>query len=209
MKLLRNPDFQHLLLNYQRAKRVFLIGYEAKDSVTSRQLFGKYDKPEDYLEAFTSFIRNNKDQLDALRVLRKRPQDWNPEVLSKLRGDLGSHGFGEKRLRDAHKKVHHALADVISIVKHAINEQEPLLTPEQRVATALEELKAFHAFTLEQEKWLAFIGKHLEENLSISEDDLDSQPVFTNRGGLARARKLFGNELAKMIERINYTLAAA
>jgi len=70
-------------------------------------------------------------------------------------------------------------------------------------------LQAFHSFTPEQQKWLGFIAEHLKENLSISEQDLDYQPVFVQRGGLARARKIFGNELQPLIDRLNYTLVAA
>jgi type I restriction enzyme, R subunit len=209
MKLLRNQGFQELLVNYTRAKRSFWVGYEVKDQVSSRRLFGKFDKPEDYLEAFTKFVREHQNQIDALRILRKRPQEWNPEVLSNLRKELANNGFAEDRLKKAHEKVHHALADVISIVKHAADEQEPLLTAEARVTKALEELQAFHSFKPDQQKWLTFIGEHLKENLSISEEDLDTQPVFTDRGGLSRARKIFGEDLRKVIERLNYTLAAA
>ena len=93
-------------------------------------------------------------------------------------------------------------------MKHAADEQAPLLTAEERVTKAIEELEAFHSFTPEQKKWLGFIANHLKENLSISEDDLNSQPVFTNRGGLARARMLFGTELRPLIDRLNYNLAA-
>lgn len=53
------------------------------------------------------------------------------------------------------------------------------------------------------------IGEHLKENLSISEEDLELQPVFAQRGGLARARQLFGKELSPLIDRLNYTLVAA
>ena len=208
MKILRNPEFQDLLLNYQRAKRTFWVGYEVEDKVSSRKLFGEFEKPEDYLEAFNKFVRQNADQVDALRLLLKRPQDWNPEALSKLRSALREHGFGQDRLSKAHKTVYKTLADVISMVKHAADQQLPLLTAEERVAKALEELPAFHSFTPDQEKWLNFIGQHLKENLSISEEDLDSQPIFTARGGLARARKLFGNELRPFIDRLNYTLVA-
>ena len=105
--------------------------------------------------------------------------------------------------------MHHTLADIISMVKHAADQQAPLFTAEERVTKAIEELEAFHSFTLEQQKWLGFIAEHLKENLSISEDDLESQPVFSNRGGLARARMIFGNELRPLIDRLNYTLVAA
>jgi len=209
MKVLRNPEFQDLLLNYQRAKRTFWVGYDVKDQVSSRKLFGEWEKPEDYLEAFGKFVRDNVNQVEAIRILMKRPQNWNPEALSKLRTALREHGFGEERLIKAHKTVYKALADVISMVKHAADQQEPLLTAEQRVTKAIEELEAFYTFKPDQQKWLTFIAEHLKTNLSISEEDLESQPVFTDRGGLVRARKLFGNDLRGVIDRLNYTLVAA
>ena len=210
MKLLRNKNFQQLLTDYPRAKRMFWVGYEVEDKVSSRQLFGKWEKPEDYLEAFAKFVRENVNHFEALRILLKRPQDWNPEVLGKLRHDLRANDYDEKRLRIAHEKVYHKqLADVISMIKHAADQQAPLLTAQERITKAVEELQAFHSFTPEQQKWLGFIAEHLKENLSISEQDLDYQPVFVQRGGLARARKIFGNELQPLIDRLNYTLVAA
>ena len=154
------------------------------------------------MEAFAEFVRENVNQFEALRILLKRPQDWNPEVLGKLRHDLRANDYDEKRLRTAHEKVYRKqLADVISMIKHAADQQAPLLTAQERVTKAVEELQAFHSFTPEQQKWLGFIAEHLKENLSISEQDLEFQPVFAQRGGLARARKLFGKELKPLIER--------
>nr|MBA3354043.1 DEAD/DEAH box helicase family protein [Blastocatellia bacterium] len=209
MELLRNPNFQDLLENYTRAKRSFWVAYEVQDKVASRQLFGKYDKPEDYLEAFTKFVQENQNRIDAIRILRQKPQEWNPEALKKLRNELATHGFGERKLREVHSKVHHAAADVISIVKHAMDAQEALLTPDERVERALEELRAFHTFNADQEKWLVFIAAHLKENLSISAEDLDDQPIFSDHGGSGKAKKLFGDKLKNIIERLNHSLAAA
>jgi type I restriction enzyme R subunit len=210
MKLLRDENLQKLLTDYPRAKRVFWVGYDVKDEVGSRKLFGKWEKPEDYLEAFAKFVHDNVNQFEALRILLKRPQDWNPDVLVKLRRVLRTNDYDEKLLRRAHERVNHkVLADLISIIKRAADEQEPLLTAAERVTKALEEMRAFHTFNPEQEKWLGLIGEHLKENLSISEEDLDFQPVFAQRGGRARARKLFGKELQPLIERLNYTLVAA
>lgn len=210
MNLLGDKNFQQLLTDYPRAKRAFWVGYEVKDEVSSRKLFGKWEKPEDYLEAFSKFVRENVNQFEAIRILLKRPQDWKPDVLVELRRVLGQNDYHEKLLRRAHERVNRkALADLISMIKHAANEQEPLLTASERVAKAIEEMRAFHTFTPDQEKWLGLIGEHLKENLSISEEDLDFQPVFAQRGGLSRARKLFGKELQPLIERLNYTLVAA
>src|SRR5262249_15655667 len=142
MKLLRNPEFQDLLIDYPRAKRVFLIGYEAKDEVTSRKLFGKWERPEDYLDAFTRFVRKNANQFEAIRILLKRPQDWNPAVLTELKRVLGVNDFDEKRLRSAHAKVYRIdLADLISMIKHAADQHAPLLTAQERVTKSIEELQ--------------------------------------------------------------------
>jgi type I restriction enzyme R subunit len=209
MELLRNPHFQELLENYTRAKRSFWVAYDVEDTVSSRQLFGKYDKPEDYLEAFTRFVQENQNRIEAIRILRQKPQDWNPEALKKLRNELATHGFAERKLREVHSKLNHAAADVISIVKHAMDAQEPLLTPDERVERALEELHAFHHFNPDQEKWLTFIAAHLKENLSMGAEDLDYQPIFSDHGGSGKAKKLFGDKLNDIIERLNHSLAAA
>jgi type I restriction enzyme R subunit len=210
MKLLRNEEFQQLLVDYPRAKRPFIVGYEVKDEVVSRRLFGKWEKPEDYIEAFSKFVRENTNQFEAIRILLKRPQDWNPATLSELKRVLRANDFDEKRLRTATAKVYRKdLADLISIIKHAADQQAPLLTASERVTKAIEELQAFHSFNAEQKKWLVFIAEHLKENLSISKEDFDFQPVFEQRGGLARARQVFGGELQPLIDRLNYTLVAA
>ncbi len=151
MKLLRNPDFQELLVNYPRAKRVFWVGYDVKDEVTSRKLFGKWEKPEDYLEAFAKFVRENVNQVEAIRILLKRPQDWSPGVLSELKHVLRANDFDEKRLQNAHEKVYKELADLISMIKHAADAEEPLLAAPERVEKVLEEMRAFHTFTPDQE----------------------------------------------------------
>src|SRR2546428_14172303 len=105
MKLLRDKNFQQLLIDYPRAKRAFWVGYDVKDEVSSRKLFGKWEKPEDYLEAFARFIRDNVNQFEAIRILLKRPQDWKPDVLGELRRVLGKNDYDERLLRRAHEKV--------------------------------------------------------------------------------------------------------
>lgn len=211
MKLLRNPEFQDLLLNYERAKRQFIIAHETQDTVTSRveERYGQQPSAEDYLAAFSAFVQNKADEIEALRILISKPEGWNPDALLALRGKLIENGFDERTLRRAHERVYRkALADLISMVKHAANSAAPLLTAEERVQAGIAELRAFHTFTPEQEQWLGLIARHLVENLCVDTSDLETQPVFTSKGGLGRARKVFGDQLGSLIERLNYTLAA-
>jgi type I restriction enzyme R subunit len=139
MKLLRNPDFQKLLLEYPRAKRTFLTTIEDKDVVTSQKLerYSQFDNAEDYLDAFSAFVKANADKVAALSVLLHHPRDWRPAVMDELKRTLNQNGFEPNKLQRAHRaKGFKALADVISIVKHASTAQSPLLTAEERVNRA-------------------------------------------------------------------------
>jgi type I restriction enzyme R subunit len=62
MALLRGDRFKDLLVSYPRPPRVFLVAYEAEDTVTSewraRGADGREYKPTDYLQAFAQFVRD-------------------------------------------------------------------------------------------------------------------------------------------------------
>lgn len=211
LKLLRNADFQELLLNYERAKKVFLVAYENEDEVTSeRQVrYGKFDKPEDYLTAFAKFVRENAGRIDSLEILLKRPTQWRTEALTELQQTLRSNDFDQRQLQEAHKVVYHkALADIISMVKHAAREEEPLLTAEERVQRAMQKLTEGRAFNEEQQKWLGLIGEHLTQNLTIDEDDFDTFPLFERLGGKGKARRVFKEQFQPLIRELNLAIAA-
>src|SRR5436190_6228327 len=174
MKLLRNRDFQKLLLDYPRAKRTFLTTIEDKDVVTSQKLerYGQFDNAEDYLDAFSEFVKSNADKVAALSVLLQHPRDWRPAVMEELKRTLNQNGFEPEKLQRAHRvKGFKALADVISIVKHAAASQSPLLTAEERVNSAVEKFLATHKLASEQLQWLSLVGEHLVKNLSMDEDE--------------------------------------
>jgi type I restriction enzyme R subunit len=210
MKLLREPTFQKLLLEYPRAKRTFLTTIEDKDVVTSQKLerYGRFDNAEDYLDAFEKFVKANADKAAALGVLLQRPRDWRPAVMDELRRTLNQHGFETEKLQRAHRaKGFKALADVISIVKHAAAQQAPLLTAEERVNRAIEKFLESRKLTPEQMQWLSLVREHLVKNLAMDEEDFDLTPLLEMRGGKAKARKVFG-ELAKIVSELNEAVAA-
>ncbi len=212
MRLLRDPVFQDLLLNYERAKRSFVIGYETSDQVSSQWKFRlgeEYLKPEDYLTRFASFIQAKQSEIEALQVLMTRPKEWRTEVLEGLRKKLRDASFQERDLQRASELVHRRLADIISLVKHAAKEQAPIYTAEERVDRALAALQTKSDFNTEQLQWLQLIREHLVKNLSIELDDFDLMPIFADRGGGRRAEKLFGRNLPTFVRDINEQLAAA
>ncbi|HYR88441.1 MAG TPA: type I restriction-modification enzyme R subunit C-terminal domain-containing protein [Terriglobia bacterium] len=214
MKTLRDAAFQELLENYKRKQRTFLIAHEAQDTVSSewrvRGLDGKEYKPADYLAAFATFVQQNPEHVDAIAILLARPKDWNTNALSELRQKLAAAPprFTEKNLQAAHKlRYDKALADIISMVKHAADTASPLLTAEERAERAFEKVTASKTFTEEQQKWLERIRAHIRETLSIDEEDFTTFPIFERAGGWGRANKVFVGVLPKLIREFNEAIA--
>ncbi len=137
MELLRNKEFQDLLENYPRPKKVFFKGYDIVDTVDDEVMFrvgDDYQKPQDYLRLFEEFVRKNPEQIEAIEVLLSRPSGWNADVLDDLRDKLRKSHFSEKDLQRGHELVYKKpLADIISMVKHASDYHVPILTARERV----------------------------------------------------------------------------
>lgn len=212
LALLRQKNFQDLLVNYERAKRTFVVGYEIEDNVSSKvmiRLGPDYQKPEDYLEAFTRFVKENPEKIEAIKILTERPKQWNAGALKELRAKLNLNKFPEKELQKAHQLVYKkALADIISMVKHAAMEDEPITSAQERVDRAVAKVTEGVLLTDEQQKWMEYIRNHLIQNLTIDLDDFDTLPVFERHGGRNRANTVFNNELERWINDINYAVAA-
>lgn len=213
MTLLKDERFQHLLENYERRKEVFLRAYEQQDEVSSSVFFeagGKHDlKPEDYLVAFSDFIKNKQKEIEAIKILLNKPKSWNTKALNELKAKLEENDFEEPKLRKAHKIVYHKdLVDIISMVKHAVKKEEPLLSIEERVEGAIKKVLRGKKLTYEQHEWMKYIEEHLKENLTIDKDDFDNLPVFEQRGGFNKFKKLFKENYKEIILEINEAIAA-
>jgi type I restriction enzyme R subunit len=156
-------------------------------------------------------VRTHESDIDAIAILLKHPQDWSPEALKTLREKLVTtpQRFSVENLQKAHEIRHHkALADIISMVKYAADQQNPLLNAAERVNRAIGEIAASQIFNKEQTEWLERIRIHLQENLSIDEEDFDIQPIFADFGGWGRASKVFVGQLPTLIKEINRAIAA-
>lgn len=213
MELLRDEKFLDLLVNYERAKKVFMVGYEIQDEVSSEVLFeaqGSFGlKPLDYLLAFSEFIKNNEQEIEGISILLNKPAAWNTKALNELKQKLKENNFEENNLAKAHKIVYHKDAvDIISMIKHAAIATEPLLSPEERVNLAIERVTAGIQLSDEQQKWMGYIREHMKQNMTLDEVDLAELPVFTDRGGLHKFIKVFGNVYEKIIHEINSAIAA-
>jgi type I restriction enzyme R subunit len=215
MTLLRNKKFQDLLQNYPRKPRVFFVTYDTEDKVESERLIrdgsGVEWKPEDYLTAFARFVQENAVRIEAIRILLNRPQQWGTDALGELRKTLATtpQRFTVENLQRVHAvRYHKALVDLISMVKHAARDQEPLLTADERVDRALATITAGRTFKLDQQRWLDRIREHLITNLTIDREDFDTLPIFARDGGWGVANKAFEGKLDDLVQQINGAIAA-
>jgi type I restriction enzyme R subunit len=94
------------------------------------------------------------------------------------------------------------------MVKHAANEQQPLLNAEERVKFAFAKVTAGKIFTPDQQQWLGLIEAHLVQNLTIDLNDFDLLPVFTRKGGLSQATRVFAGQIQDLIVQLNEAVAA-
>ena len=204
MSLLRNPAFLDLLEDYPRAPRTFLVAEAAEDVVSSTYHFRMADgsllKPEDYLQAFERFVRENPDHVEALNILLHKPREFDARSLADLRRKLADRPerFTEENLRKAYQKQ---LADIISMIRHAAA-NEPLITAEERVDAAMKRIREGKTFTSQQELWLGLIRDHLVQNLLIERDYLETIP-FSRHGGWKKADADFNGNLGDLLKEIN------
>jgi type I restriction enzyme R subunit len=212
MDLLRNEDFQQFLQAYPRPNRDFVIATGVVDTVTSERLIRYKDKdlrPADYLAEFSKFVEENREQIDALRILLDKPEGWSTEALRELRAELRQAQFPEERVREAATIAKHkALADVISLVKNAADNAKPLLTAEERVNAAVAQVTGSLTHSNEQQAWLDLIRQRLVADLAIEPGDFELHPL-DERGGFARANKVFGGKLHELLSQLNWAVAQA
>jgi len=149
--------------------------------------------------------------VEAIRILLDRPQGWSTEALTELKGKLASapERFTVENLQMAHRiRYAKALADIISMVKHAAREEEPLLTAEERVDRAFARIASGRSLTADQQEWMTRIREHMIVNLSIDREDFDLSPVLSRAGGWTPADRAFDGNLRPFLETMNEAIAA-
>lgn len=211
LSILENEKFLSLLEDYPRKPRYFLIDEISRDEIIASEyllhtLDGRNLKPEDYMAAFEKFVKQNRDKIDAIRILLEKPREFKTSVLKELRKTLASQPevFTEDRLKRSYRDQ---LADIIAFVRHAAS-GEPLTSPRERIEKAFQKLHAMHKFSPKQEEWLELIKAHLVQNLTIEQDDFSDIP-FSRKGGWKVADRTFEFQLPTLLGEINEMVVKA
>jgi type I restriction enzyme R subunit len=183
-------------------------------------------KAEDLVKSFEKFLKDNKDEIDALRFFYSRPyrerlrfedvkalaeaikappRAWTPERLWKAYEVLD-----KSRVRGAAPQ--RLLTDVVSLVRFALHQEQELVPFADQVRERFElwmaeQQASGKRFTTEQVHWLEMIRDHVAQSLEIDTADFDLSP-FAQEGGLAKAAQVFGKGFRPLLTALNEALAA-
>jgi type I restriction enzyme R subunit len=177
---------------------------EHDDEVTSvTRGYGAADKPEDFLDKFTQFVRDNVNKIAALRIVVQRPQELTREELRQLRLELDAEGFTDSKIKRAwaDAKNQDIAASIIGYIRQAAI-GDPLVSYAERVRHAVDAILRKRQWTDVQRKWIERIGRQLELEIVVDRAAFDAEP-FASLGGWPRIDRVFNGELEQVVRDIN------
>lgn len=193
---------------------VLFAGYDANQEETADRIIG----------TFREFIRENRDEITALRIIYDQRYKDRPMAIAQLNAlyeKLKARNITVDRLWDCYAikqpdKVKRGalvqLADLVSLIRFEMGEAETLAPFAERVNYNFQQWSfrrnagAVH-FTDEQMEWLRLIKDHIAVSLSVEPEDLDLSP-FDRKGGLGRFYEVFGADYEKILMELNVELVA-
>lgn len=182
------------------------ISHHDDEIVAVTRGYGDAEKPEDFLDSFSAFVRDHLNTIAALKLVVQRPRDLTRSDLKELRLALDRKGFSEANLRRAwaDAKNEEIAASIIGFVRQAAI-GDPLVPYEDRVRAAMRSITASRQWTEPQKRWLKRIGEQIEKEIVVDREAIDKEPFIAD-GGFSRLNKVFGGELESVLAGINEEL---
>ena len=176
---------------------------EHHDEIRERtQSYGVHQKPEDYLDSFNQFIKEQINQSAALAVVVNKPRDLTRDQLKEIKLLLDGAGYSEAKLQSAvrNQTNHDIAASIIGHIRRAAF-GEPLVPFEQRVAQAMLRIFESHNWLPAQRKWLERLAKQLVHEVIIDREFVNSR--FAEQGGAKQLDKVLGNQLDTILDELS------
>lgn len=166
--------------------------------------YGDGKRPEDYLDAFAAFVRENQNKILALQIVTQRPRELSREALRELAMALDANGFPEATLRAAFRDTRNEdiAASLVGFVRQAAlgDALEPW---DQRVGRAITRILKRTNWTQPQRQWLERIGKSVAELGVADRAALDEGQFKISAGGFTRLNRIFEGQLDGILADIN------
>ncbi|WP_259758954.1 type I restriction-modification system endonuclease [Pseudomonas sp. GCEP-101] len=182
-----------------------VISTHTDELMVREQSYGDNQKPQDYLESFNDFVRNQLNQSVALGVVVNRPRDLTREHLREVRLLLDNAGYSEANLVSAWRNAtnQEIAASIVGYIRQAAL-GEALLPFDQRVANAMQQIYAQRHWTQSQRKLLERLAKQLVNEVVLDSSQLNN--AFRETGGLKLLDKNLDGNLDSVIQALNDNL---
>lgn len=165
--------------------------------------------PEDYIESFNKFIKENVNEIPALQIVATRPKDLTYDELKKIKLELEKKGFKENDLQTAWKNANQVqtTADIISFIRQAAVGSE-LVDHNVRIHNAMQKVYGMADWNMVQKSWLKKIENQLLSStvLGPNAETAFSSNYFKRQGGYKQMRKIFSDNADKIIYVLNENL---
>lgn len=203
--LLRNDALFALLEEvHANGKRPVVISDKEDTLISHERGYGKGSRPEDYLDAFADYVKNNMNEIAALKLVCTRPKELTRDSLKSLRLTLDREGFTTQQLNTAISELtnEEIVADMISLIRrYAIG--STLLSHEARIRRAVDKLKKAHTFSKLELSWISRMEKYLMEESVLNISVFDEDGRFKSQGGFSKINKVFQNKLENIVMELN------
>ena len=200
----KEEDFLIFLDSIKNPKKDVVISDHEDEIRTVRQIYGKDEKPEDYLENFEKYIRENQDKIEALKLLKETPKLFKRKDLKELRYILDEKGYKETDLNSAYREVKNVniTADILSYIKKVLK-GSTILDKEEKIQDIEKRIKRLENWNPGQIKIIEKIISQLRENSYLTEEDFSTVIFKDNFGGYNKINQKLEDKLADIVSIIN------
>jgi type I restriction enzyme, R subunit len=212
----QNPELGELLdRRSDGPARELYVSEHADAFKRAERGYGKAGKPDDYLRAFSDFIKTQGNQIPALVTVLTRPHELTRAQLRELVLALDRAGFTETNLASAWRELTNQdiAARIVGYIRQAAI-GDALVPYAERVDRALAHLLAHppsgKPWSTPQRDWLKRIAAQTKANVLVDRAALDEPDLIFKRegGGFKRLDKVFNGQLHPVLEAFNDALWA-
>lgn len=213
---IQSPDLGELLdRRSDGPEREMFVSDHADAFDRAERGYGKGKKPDDYIRAFSEFIKTRGNQIPALVTVLTRPRELTRAQLRELVLALDRAGFTETNLASAWREMTNQdiAARIVGYIRQAAI-GDALVPYTERVDRALQHLLAHppagKPWSTPQRDWLKRIAAQTKANVLVDRSALDDPDLIFKRegGGFNRLDKVFNGQLQPVLDAFNDALWA-
>ncbi len=203
-KCIDDVDLLIYIDSYKPKKKGYLQSEKEDTFIDITRGYGKNsEKPADYIESFTQYVKDNKDTIEAIKIACTKPSLLTKAMIRELRIKLDSESYSVANLNQAYSAItnQEIIADIITYIRKAVLDT-PIYNHADRVKSAINKLIANNDFNAMQKNVVKNIETYLLHE-SVLNEDIFNEGEFKHSGGFKTFNKRFSGNLIEIIKEIN------